>query len=448
MKKFISIILVCVLILSSLLLTSCDLFEKEKKSSDKKSNKTEVSTPSPVKNVNGKNARQLLEDALNEYSQSESYDLSMTMKTTENGKKTTETIVLKLNKTSFYLDMTMDGTDMEVWFVDNVAYINNEGEKYKTSASSADDLFGEGFIDSLLDMVPLKIPEAYFEKMEDAQIYSLKGEYYFTIELTAEEALEIFDDDTAITETFRFDSKGNITQISSEQEASDISILIKSYGKDIKISKPKDANKYDEKPAETINPSETLPNVTPPQEENNDTNVTTQSLYDEYLQLLKQISSAQAYVMDIFMEEELYLSYVINSKGQQYVLSREEGYDHEMWIVSGKGYVSISNQTPIQTAITSDMLQSCESANELRYQLTKEPIALSDMENLQRYPRDLGLNEKGIYFNYTEEGIMYSYYIYYGDSYIDFTITSFYNNTLESINYVFDFTDVPLNVPI
>lgn len=255
MKKIVVITLACILVLSSFLFTACD----ERVDNNKPSEQTTAMTksnpdslkPIPVPAVKGKNARQLFEDAISDYTNSKSFDLSMTMETTELGVKKIQKVEVKLNENSMYMDIDLEEQAMKMWFVDNVLYAEMDDEKYKFSNAGVDDVLGENFIDELLSELPTnisEIPEAYMKKMESAQIYSYKGTYYFSVTITDAEAIEMEFGEKGYTETMYFDSTGAIKKIIDKTSEETLTLLINSYGKDFKISKPKNADEFIETP--------------------------------------------------------------------------------------------------------------------------------------------------------------------------------------------------------
>ena len=184
MKKILIIAVACILTLSSFLFTACDKRTDDSRSEQttaQTQEKTEAEKPVPVQSANGKNGKQLFEDAIANYTTASSFDLSMTMETTEEGAKTVQKVEMKINESSMYINMDLEDQKMKMWFVDDVLYMEMDDEKYKMSGASVEDIFGENFVEGILSELPSNesdTPDAYLKKLETAQIYSYKGIYY------------------------------------------------------------------------------------------------------------------------------------------------------------------------------------------------------------------------------------------------------------------------------
>ena len=103
MKRIISLILACMMIFGALTLSSCvPINEKDGDAQSTTTAGTTATTapqePVPVDSVNGKGAKQLLEKFFSDYKNSKSFDLSMSMTTTEDGVTLTDSIDMKLTE--------------------------------------------------------------------------------------------------------------------------------------------------------------------------------------------------------------------------------------------------------------------------------------------------------------------------------------------------------------
>jgi hypothetical protein len=437
MKKIIVITLACILAISSFLFTACDKRVDNNKQSEQTKNveTTAPAKPIPVPSANGKNAKQLFVDAMNDYTDSKSFDISMTMETTEKGVKTTQKIEIKLSDTSMYMDMLFDETDMTLWLVDNVIYVEMDGTKIKATDTTVADVLGEDFYDEIMAELPTsisEIPEAYMKKLEEAQIYSFKGMYYVSVTVTDAEAVEMELDEKGYTETLYFDSKGAIKKIVSESEDATLTILMNSYGKDIEISKPENADEFIEKPVE----EEAGPGSQDP---------TTYAVYED---LIDRIDNATSYSMNIEMNGEPYISYRIDSNGGKYVYAVEsEDSIYEIWAVNGQGYVSKNLQYPQKATISSDILQSFDMAESLKDYFSENQIHGNAMTALNLSNTEI-FGEKILTFNVNTTIGIDAYSFTFGDTYIDVLITSSSNGQSETIKYIFDFNSYEITAPI
>ena len=432
MKKIIVVILACILALSSFLLTSCDERVDNNKPSEQTTSVTQNNTsteekPMPIPTAKGKNARQLFEDAMADYTNSTTFDVAMTMETTENGIKTTEKMAYKIGSNSMYIDIELSEQDMTVWFVDNTVYLDMDGQNIKAVNTSIADVLGESFFEELLAELPTDtsdIPEAYKKKMESAQIYSYKGTYYFSVTVTDAEAVEMELGETGYTETMYFDSTGAIKKIVSEDAKSTMTVLINSYGKDINITKPANADEFIEQTP--VGPGSQDP-IT----------------YAVYEQLLDTIDVATVYIMTIEMDGEPYIFYETDGKGGKYVgVCESPTAIYDMWIVNSQGYVSISGQTPQKVEVSSNMLQSFAQAEALRDYITDHQIHGDKMLNLQISDASTP-GEKNLSFTVLEASASYTYLFTYGPSYVNIFVNSNENGVSETMKYMFDFISDP-----
>ena len=448
MKKILIIALACTLTLSSFLFTACDErtdTSKESEQTTQAETKAEESNPVPVKSANGKNGRQLLEDAIANYTTASSFDLSMTMETTEEGAKTVQKVEMKINESSMYMNMDLEDQKMKMWFVDDVLYMEMDDEKYKMSGASVEDIFGENFVEGILSELPSNesdTPDAYLKKLETAQIYSYKGIYYFSITVTEAEAIEMELHDKEYTETMYFDSTGALKKIVAKDAEETITMVLNSYGKEVKINKPANADSFIE---QSFGPSEDLP---PDDSSDSDHGSQVPATYAVYEELLDKIENATSYVMRIDINGEQYLSYQIDSKGGKFVYGTDsENSTYEMWIVDGQGYVSINDEEPIKSEITATMLQSFESVASLKDYLVQRKVLGDDMVELSisdtTYP-----GEKTLTFSVKNSYSEDFYSFTFGDSYIDALIITTSNGQSEYINYIFDFTNTEVYAPI
>ena len=430
MKKIIVITLSCILTLSSFLFTACDERVDNNKLSEQTADVTQNNTateekPMPIPSVKGKNARQLFEDAMSDYTSSKTFDVAMSMESTKDGEKTIEKISYKINDTEMYLDIELEEQDMTIWFVDNTVYLEMDGQKLKAVNTSIADVLGENFLDELLAQIPTDtsdIPEAYKKKMESAQIYSYKGTYYFSITLTDAEAIEMELGDKGYTETVYFYSTGAIKKTVTKDDENTLTVLVNSYGKDVEISAPKNADEFVEKPIE----------------EEAGSGAQDRATYAVYEGILDTLRNATSYIMSIEMNEHPYIFYEVDAVGGKYTAVLESESTYEMWLVNGQGYVCINNDTPLKTNELSTILKSMESAESTKDYITESPIHGDEMSNLT-ISNTSNSGEKNLSFSVIKTDLIYTYSFTYAETYVDVFITKIKNGETETLKYIFDF---------
>ena len=250
MKKIISLVLAFIFVIGTLTLSSCVPIRKI--DGDAESTTTQGTTattapqkPVPVDSVNGMGAKQLFEKFFEEFTNSKSFDFNAIITTVEEGKIVTENVEFKIDESGeLYVSMFAEGMDMKIWFVDGVVYVETEGQKYKSSNQDVDDIFGEGFFDEFISIAPDEQYDAYFKKIEGAQIYSYGGLYYFSFSVTAEEAEQMGVGDEGYTETVYLKADGTITKIVDKSATSSMTLNLNSYGKKVTITPPDDPDSF------------------------------------------------------------------------------------------------------------------------------------------------------------------------------------------------------------
>ena len=366
MKRIISFILVCMMILGVLTLSSCVPIKKI--DGDAESTTTQGTTattapqePVPVDSVGGMGAKQLFEKFFEDFTNSKSFDFSASMTTTEDGKTVTENVEFKIDEGGeLYMSMFMDGMDMKIWFVDGVVYVDMGGEKYKSSNQDVDDIFGEGFFDEFISIAPDEQYDAYLKKIEGAQIYSYGGLYYFSFSVTAEEAEQMGVGDEGYTETVYLKADGTITRIVDKSVTSSMTLNLNSYGKKVTITPPADPNSFEDM-----------------------TDQGGGQVSDEYAvyeQVCEVLDNATTYSMDVYVDGQN-MCYATDGSGK-YLCVFEDTSCQEMWIVGGNGYVAQSGERPVKTSLTKDFKSSFEALEMLKDSVAM-PIDEADMKDLE-----------------------------------------------------------------
>lgn len=254
MKKIISLLLVLLFTLSALFLVACD--EVDVNDTAKGTNSVETTAapqkaettaepqePVPVADLNGKTAKQLIEKFIPEYRDAKSFDMAFYMSETVDGETAETNIAFKVTETELWVDMTMDGETIKLWYVDGVAYVDSSDGKFKTSEISSDELLGEGFFENIMSSLPSEMDDAWSAKLDKAQLYYYKNAYYLTIEVTQTEAIQ-HGEEFGYTEKIYFDTDGNLRKIEMEYDQNKMIMVINSYGKPINIDPPANASEF------------------------------------------------------------------------------------------------------------------------------------------------------------------------------------------------------------
>lgn len=358
MKKILSAIVACVLILSAVLFTSCDDISENdiiselggsSASSDTETAKdtetTEPDEPVKVDSINGKNARQLFEKFYEELKSLKSCDMSVSEMSSENGKLVTETMEIKRNNDSSYIYMSGKDGYMKVWIIGGMAYVDMNGQKLKTN--DVTEIFEENLFDSFVSEVMTEVPEMYLKKLESAQLYSYNGEYYCTVKISAKENEQMTGESEAYEDTIYFGADGSVKRtVSISEDGSTITTNIKSVGKPVTITKPADADSYYEKGGST-GAGDQDPEV--------------YAIYDELCDIIGEMSVYTMYVDLDSTEYAMVAGYEVDRKGNKYLGVVMDGVTSEMWYVGGVAYVSQNNSQPQRTQYDQDMKESIDS---------------------------------------------------------------------------------------
>ena len=193
-----------------------------------------------VVTLNGKNARELLEQFIKDFANAKSYDCNAAMSTTVDGVKSKQFMSIKIHNGELALRLESDGIFNGLYFVDGTLYINTNGEKIKMPANSVDEVLGEGALDSLVDEIgaDLEFSKAELEALEDANIYLYQRRYVVTIHTFNEE------EERDETSTFYFNAAGELTSANCFFEGGYYMLTVTSYNKPVEINPPADADEY------------------------------------------------------------------------------------------------------------------------------------------------------------------------------------------------------------
>lgn len=247
MKKFTSLILVTVMAFMAVFMTSCDFdtstapdpepAESTSESSDTSDN-TQSDTPIKVADVNGLDVKGLYEKYKKLCLEMKNFEVTSVTTELYDGVETKTNMTAKFGSDGkIYFKITEDSDTSEFWISDNEAYFNMGELKFRIINFKLSDFISDN-IDNILSGIDAK-------KLESASLYKLGESYYFSIELSADEALEMGYEDEAHTATFYFDSNGNVTKTVVVSKSLNETETYSNVGNNITVSMPKNTTDYE-----------------------------------------------------------------------------------------------------------------------------------------------------------------------------------------------------------
>lgn len=206
---------------------------------------TVTNEPVPFETLNGMTAKQLYEAFIEEYFSSAQFDIELTIEQTDGDDVVlASSIATKISENAVYYSLTMDGLmdgkPMEVWLIDNVAFVNAYGEKIKReNIGSIDEILGEGALDAVWGSFKQSLPQVYIDALEAAHLYFADDAYYYTI--TVPVGNMEYD---SVTETVYFNESGKVIGVTDVADGYSMHSTVNSYGKPVEILPPLDADEY------------------------------------------------------------------------------------------------------------------------------------------------------------------------------------------------------------
>ncbi len=293
-----------------------------------------------VDSIGGKSAKEVMENFVDSFNNAESYDWSATMESIEDGIVVSQYMSIKFYNGEVAVIMQSDDMTNEVYFVNGVLYINNNGQKMKLSSDNPEEMLGEGFYDGLFDLVP-DFSEEKELALEDTKIYLLNGIYYIT--------LHKVDEDTNEEEIYcyQFNEAGDLVKAESTSNNESAILIINSYGKPVQINPPADADEYT-----------TIGNAVAPEgavavDTVNGMNAT--QLFEKFI---AEYSASTAYDIRIsmkqtFAEETVTISMaVMLTQDAVYYGMASEGSIVKIWVVDGTAYMFSDGERIKQTGVS------------------------------------------------------------------------------------------------
>ena len=206
---------------------------------------TDTNEPVPFETLNGMTAKQLYEAFIEEYFSSAQFDIELTVEQTDGDSVVlASSIATKISENAVYYSLTMDGLmdgkPMEVWLINDVAYVNSYGEKIKReNIGSMDEILGDGALDAVWGSFKQDLPQEYIDALEAAQLYFADGVYYYTI--TVPVGNMEYD---SVTETVYFNESGKVVGVTGVADGYSMHSTVNSYGKPVEVLPPTDADEY------------------------------------------------------------------------------------------------------------------------------------------------------------------------------------------------------------
>ncbi len=199
----------------------------------------------PVDTLNGMNATQLYERFIEEYFSSAQFDIELTIEQTDGDDVVfASSIATKISGNGVYYSLVVDGLmggkPMEVWLINDVAFVNSYGKKIKReNIATIDEIIGEGALDAVWSSFKQDLPKEYLDALATAQLYCLNDVYFYTV--TVSMPSMGYD---SITETVSFDKNGKVISVTDVADGYYTKGIIHSYGKSFEILPPEDADEY------------------------------------------------------------------------------------------------------------------------------------------------------------------------------------------------------------
>ena len=310
-----------------------------------------------VESLNGKNAKELIEQFIEDFASAKSYDCDAAMSTTVDGVKSQQFMKLQIHNGELALRMEEDGIFNGIYFVDGTLYINTNGKKIKTPANSIDEVLGEGALDSLIDEIGsgLELSEAELESLANAKIYLANRRYVVTIHTFNEE------EERDETSSFYFNKAGELTGASCYFEGGYYMLTVTSYNKPVQIDPPADADEYQG----FGNSEDEIPENAIPVDSIN--GMTASELLNKFLtEYPKATTFDMAVMIQQYVGTEIMTiteTVKIGEDGIYFLIEMDNEYV-EVWAIDSTVYMNASGQkvklenTSVEDILGADMLES------------------------------------------------------------------------------------------
>ena len=205
-----------------------------------------------VDSVSGKGAADLFLSFVNGVQNKHTYEAVLTMSVIADGVEGAITQNVVRGEDAFSIVQTTSASNIssQFCFVDGVLYRDHGTAKIKHETNFDRALELSGGLDVDYFLYATDSVDECCDSLADAQLYGKDGEYYYERTLTDAERLyyKMVDNEIA-TEKIFFDAEGNFTKKIMRVEAVDgevmvITITMVSYGEDVSVVAPEDADSY------------------------------------------------------------------------------------------------------------------------------------------------------------------------------------------------------------
>lgn len=205
-----------------------------------------------VDSVSGKGAADLFLSFVNGVQNKHTYEAVLTMSAITDGVEGAITHNVVRGEDAFSIVQTSSASNIssQFCFVDGVLYRDHGTAKIKHETNFDRALELSGGLDVDYFLYATDSVDECCDSLADAQLYGKDGEYYYERTLTDAERLyyKMVDNEIA-TEKIFFDAEGNFAKKIMRVESVDgdvivITITMGSYGEDVSITAPEDADSY------------------------------------------------------------------------------------------------------------------------------------------------------------------------------------------------------------
>ena len=373
-KRFLAFI--CLLLISAMLLCSCDFaleeetkpnFATEKASSEEtetekkteNTKKPEEPKPKKISTVNGKKAGDIVEQFFYDYMNATSFDITLDTSSIVQGELQKDHIDIRVDGSDIYMLRDSEGSQMQVWGIDGMVYADVEGQKVKARGSIEEHL-GIDTSELFKTTLPDALSDEYLSKLNAAQIYLLAGSFYFTVDFDEEEASNFGEEFVAYSGTFYFDANGVIKAIAiSYNDGSSANMRLNSYGKPVFIAPPRNAHEFVEAEVDGggndggNNDFEGSENIDP-------------EAYQNYLQVCETLKSIESYKMFYSINSEMCVIYETDGRDECIEACSLDLNYRELWLVNGVAYGREESEMPYRIGTpTQDVLDAFDTVQHI-----------------------------------------------------------------------------------
>lgn len=371
----------------------------------------EPEEPIPVDTLNGMNAAQLYEKFENEYKNSSTYEIQHDREQAPGSYLSSTNRILKVNGNDFYY--SYKGTyseSIEAWVIGDSAYVKKSYWEIKCARDNVDDIFGDGFYESLQPTLIKDVPESYYTALATAQLYLKDGVYFYTVTyFPTEESVK------PTTQTVFFNANGKLIKIVDDVNNPYLQIVV-NYDTSVEVLPPVDALGYYEAP---------------------DIPKTEEEIYQFYVDTCANLKESQFLKAHVTMPGVDYIDYKRYRENKHICISINST-STERWIFNQKGYTQIHWDAPTQTPIDDAFLSEFTTIENL---FPLVPFEKEELQNFECHYNLYGFNRTIITFEQVDDsGTLFQHECTISDEKdrMDIEITEFVDGK-KAATYLFNF---------